>query len=170
MIDSIINKFFKNTIYIEFSDELISVKHVETGNCIEDKPLLAIKKSQKGKNLVYAVGAEVEQLQNDSTISIHNGFSHPRVCINDFEIAQATLRYFIRKALNNKNIMIRPIIIMHPKKNLQGGLSQIEDRALKELAEAAGARQCYVWVGHQLKDVEMISLNFLPQENQTNME
>nr|WP_321402393.1 rod shape-determining protein [uncultured Desulfobacter sp.] len=169
MIDSIINRFFKNTIYIEFSDELISVKHVETGNRIEDKPLLALKKNQKGKNLVYAVGSEVEQLQNDSTISIHNGFFHPRVCINDFEIAEATLKYFIRKALN-KNIMIRPIIIMHPKKNLLGGLSQIENRAIKELAEAAGARECYVWVGRQLKDVEMISLNFLRQENQDNME
>ena len=120
MIDSIINKFFKNTIYIEFSDELISVKHVETGNLIEDKPLLALKKSQKGKKIVYAVGSEVEQLQNDSTISIHNGFSHPRVCINDFEIAQATLMYFIRKVLNKK-IMVRPIIIMHPQKDFQGG-------------------------------------------------
>ena len=169
MIDSIIHKFFKNTIYIEFSDELISVKHVETGNLIEDKPLLALKKSQKGKKIVYAVGSEVEQLQNDSTISIHNGFSHPRVCINDFEIAQATLMYFIRKVLNKK-IMVRPIIIMHPQKDFQGGLSQIEERAIKELAEAAGARQCHVWVGRQLKDVEMISLNFLRQENQTNME
>ncbi|NDY72834.1 hypothetical protein DO021_15135 [Desulfobacter hydrogenophilus] len=169
MIDSIINKFFKKTIYIKFSDEWISVKHVETGNTIEDKPLLAIKQNQKGENIVYAIGSEVEQLPNDTTISIHNGFSHPRVCINDFEIAQTTLMHFIRKAVNKK-LMIRPIIIMHPKKDLQGGLSQIEGKAIKELATVVGAQKCYVWVGRELKDVEMISLNFPPQDGPINIE
>ncbi|MCP4346496.1 MAG: rod shape-determining protein [Desulfobacterales bacterium] len=169
MIDLIINRLFKNTIYVEFSDEWISVKHVETGNTIEDKPLLAVKQNKKGKNIVFAIGAEVEQLQNDTTISIHNGFSHPRVCINDFEIAQATLMHFIRKALNKK-ILIRPIMIMHPKGNLKGGLSQIEDRAIKELATASGAQKCYVWVGRRLKEIEMISLNFPTQDDQSILE
>ncbi|MBI9092949.1 MAG: rod shape-determining protein [Desulfobacterium sp.] len=164
MIDSIINKLFRNTVYVEFSDEWISVKHVETGNTIEDKPLLAVKQNKKGKKIVHAVGAEVDLLQNDTTISVHNGFSHPRVCISDFEIAQATLMHFVRKALNKK-ILIRPIMVMHPKRDLQGGLSQIEDRAIKELAEAAGARKCYVWVGRRLKDVEIISLKFLTQND-----
>ncbi len=163
MIDLIINKLFKNTVYVEFSDKWISVKHVETGKTFEDKPLLAVKQNKKGKNIVFAVGAEVEQLKNDTTISIHNGFFHPRVCINDFEIAQATLMHFIRKALNKK-ILFKPIIIMHPKGDLKEGLSQIEDRAIKELATAAGAQKCYVWVGRRLKDVEMISLNF-PTQN-----
>jgi len=165
MIDSIIDKLSKNTLYVEFSDEWVSIKHVETGNTIEDKPLLAVKQNRKGKNIVHAVGAKVELLQNDATISIHNGFSHPRVCINDFEIAQATLMHFVRKALN-KTILIRPIMIMHPKRDLQGGLSRIEERAIKELAEAAGARKCYVWVGRRLKDIEMISLTFPTQDYQ----
>jgi len=163
MIVSIINKLFRNTLYVEFSDEWISIKHVETGNTIEDKPLLAIKQNKKGKNIVQAIGGEVELLQNDTTVSIHNGFSHPRVCINDFEIAHVTLMHFVRKALNKK-IFIRPIMIMHPKRDFQGGLSQIEDRAIRELAEASGAQKCYVWVGRRLKDLEMISLNFPTQD------
>jgi len=167
MIGPIIHKLFKSTVYVEFSGEWISVKHVETGNIIEDKPILAVKQNKKGKNIVHAVGSEVEQLQNDKTISIHNGFSHPRVCINDFEIAQATLMHFVRKVLNKK-ILIRPIMIMHPKGDLRGGLSQIENRAMKELATAAGAQKCYVWIGRPLRDIEMTSLNFPTQEDQTN--
>ncbi len=164
MIDSLINKLFKNTVYVEFSAEWISLKHVETGKTIEDKPLLAVKKNRKGKNVVVAVGSEVEQMKTDSEVVVHNGFSHPRVCINDFEIAQATLMYFLRKLLNKK-VIIRPIMIIHPKGKLEGGLSQIEDRALKELASAVGAQKSYIWIGQKLKDVELISLNFPDQED-----
>ena len=159
MIDLIINRLFKNTIYVQFSAEWISVKHVETGKTIEDKPLLALKKNRKGRNVVLAVGSEVEQIKADPGVVILNGFSHPRVCISDFEIAQATLMHFVRKALN-KTVFIRPTMIVHPKGNLEGGLSTIEDRALKELASAAGARKSYIWIGQKLEDAELISLIF----------
>lgn len=162
MINFIIDKLFKNTIYVEFSAEWITVKHVETGKIIEDKPLLAIKKDDKGKNIILAIGSKVEQIKTDTGVVIHNGFSHPRVCINDFEIARATLMHFVRKVLNKK-ILVRPIMIMHPNGNLDGGLSQIEDRALKELASSIGAQKSYVWTGRNLKDVELVALNFPDQ-------
>ena len=59
---------------------------------------------------------------------------------------------------------------MHPQKDFQGGLSQIKNRVIKELATAAGAQKCYVWVGRTLKEIEMISLDLLSQDEQTNIE
>lgn len=159
MIDSVINKFFKNTVYIRFSAHKICVKHVETGHVVEDTPLLALKPDPKGNSVIVAVGEQARAAAaEDSTVGVYNGFSHPRVCISDIEIAQAVLRYFIREVVG-KRLMIRPIIIMHPTDELEGGLSEIERHAIRELAVAAGARKVFVWVGQTLKDVELISLN-----------
>ena len=63
----------------------------------------------------------------------------------------------------SKRLMIRPIIIMHPTDELEGGLSDIEKHAVRQLAAAAGAREVFVWTGRPLKDIELISLNF-PEE------
>jgi len=39
---------------------------------------------------------------------------------------------------------------------IEGGLSQVEERVLRELAAGAGARKVFVWVGHELSDQEVI--------------
>jgi len=38
---------------------------------------------------------------------------------------------------------------------IEGGLSEVEERALREVAMAAGASKVVVWVGHELSDAEV---------------
>lgn len=39
----------------------------------------------------------------------------------------------------------------------EGGLSQVEERVLHELAAGAGARKVVVWVGAELSDGEVLA-------------
>jgi rod shape-determining protein MreB len=38
---------------------------------------------------------------------------------------------------------------------IDGGLSQVEDRVLKDLALSLGAQKVVVWIGHELSDNEV---------------
>ena len=59
--------------------------------------------------------------------------------IADFEITEAMLRHFIRKA-HNRRTLIRPRIIIC----VPSGITQVEKRAVKESAESAGAREVFL--------------------------
>jgi len=57
--------------------------------------------------------------------------------IADFDIAEAMLRYFIRKAHAGRRLA-RPRIII----GVPSGITEVERKAVKEAAESAGARRC----------------------------
>jgi len=59
--------------------------------------------------------------------------------IADFEVTQAMLRHFIRKA-HNRRTLIRPRIIIC----VPSGITPVEKRAVVESAESAGAREVYL--------------------------
>ncbi len=163
IIDWLIGRFFKNTIYVKIKADLLSVTLVEENHTFEDKPLLAVRIGSKGKGTIIAAGSEAEMIDPaiDDSVKIHNGFDHPRSCIRDFEIASATLRYFIRRVINRK-AFVRPIIIMHPLEKIEGGLTEIEHRALRDLAELVGARDSFVWTGRVL-DIQEIAESRFPE-------
>ncbi|HQN18663.1 MAG TPA: rod shape-determining protein [Syntrophobacteraceae bacterium] len=161
MLKWIWDRFFKNTLYVRIRSDLLSVTLVEQNRTIEDKPLVALAPGPKGKRNIVAVGSEAQIASSTAggSVTIHNGFDHPRSCVQDFEIAKATLQYFIRPVGNRKNL-VRPIIVVHPLEKVEGGLTQIEYRALRELAESVGVRKVYVWTGRVLDFQELISLQF----------
>jgi rod shape-determining protein MreB len=137
------------------------VNLVEKNRTIEDKPLVALTSGRKGKRIIVAVGSEAEiaQSKGGNSVTIHNGFDHPRSCVRDFEIAQSTLQYFITRVVDRK-AFLRPIIILHPLERIEGGLTQIEYRGLRDLAVSAGAREAYIWTGRVLDLQELIKLDF----------
>lgn len=59
--------------------------------------------------------------------------------IADFEVTEAMLRYFIRKAHNRKWV-VRPRIII----SVPSGITEVEKRAVKDSATHAGAREVYL--------------------------
>lgn len=159
MLKSILNRYFKNTLYIRISSDQVSVTFIERNLVYEDNPLVALKQGQKGQRVIAAVGANAQKLGADGCVSIHNPFDHPRSCLRDFDIATEVLRYFIHKVIG-KGVLIRPIIVIHPLGKIEGGLTQVEWNALRELAISAGAREVYVWTGSILSHQEVASLQF----------
>jgi len=165
IIDYIFNKWFKNTVYIRFKSDWMSARLVEKNRIYEDKPILAlIKDNKKYKILSVGTDAELEYAKDKTDLTLCNGFQHPRSCIKDFEVAEATIRHFLCKLFIAHRVLFRPIIVLHPLEKAEGGLTQVEARALKELGESAGALEAYIWVGRELTDDELVNLEFPEKE------
>jgi rod shape-determining protein MreB and related proteins len=62
--------------------------------------------------------------------------------------------------LKHRVIAISPIIVLHPKVDPEGDFTQIELRALLELAIGAGATKVILWHGRDLTDSELLELKF----------
>ena len=152
---------FKNTLYIKFSSKNISIRYVEKQTTIEEEPIIAIRNEIKSKKII-AVGIDSKraQFKDPVNVTIHNAFKHPRTFLSNFEIAEATLRYFVYKIVQ-RNFLVKPIIIFHPTENIEGGVTQIERRGLRELGISVGARETYVWTGRLLTDGELTDKHFL---------
>lgn len=83
-------------------------------------------------------------------------FTTKRLLIGEFTIAEKYLKRAIKKIDEGKWFSASPVVIIHPMEMIEGGLSQIEERAMVELAAGAGARKVMVWVGHELSDQEVV--------------
>lgn len=165
MIVKFIKKIFQNTIYIKFSSEKIHIRYVEKKETIDDEPVIAVKRDEKGDKVV-AVGREArdEKNKDPAEIKLYNAFKHPRAFVGNFEIAEATLRYFIHK-LVPRRAFVAPLVIFHPTENIEGGVTQIERRGLVELGNSVGGRGIYVWTGRTLTDRELLDETFLKTED-----
>ena len=129
----------------------ISVKDIASGSFYEDEPLVAI--SQDIPPLVEAIGASA---RNASSFTV-NPFSHPRVFVEDFLVAEKVLAYAFMIVSGKKPFRVSPIVVAHVIEKLDGGLTQIEYRVLHELFENVGARKTYFWDEHELTDDELRS-------------
>lgn len=95
--------------------------------------------------------------QNETIEIALEPFTTNRLLVGEFTTAEKILRAAIKKVHKEKWFLISPVVIIHPMEMIDGGLSQIEERAFMELAAGAGARKVVVWVGHELSDQEVIN-------------
>lgn len=82
------------------------------------------------------------------------GFSHPRMLVGDFSAAQACLKSLLAEA-RGAGLILSTAVVIHPLENIEGGLSQVEERLFHELALGAGASKVVVWTGDPLSDAEV---------------
>jgi len=87
-------------------------------------------------------------------------FSHPRMLIGDYEVAERLMTLAIKEAYPTVVFPPTPRLVMHPKEVLEGGFTEIEVRVLKEMALAAGARAVGVWQGADLSADEVAMFKF----------
>jgi rod shape-determining protein MreB len=87
-------------------------------------------------------------------------FSHPRSILGQFVVGEQTLAKAVAKAYPGKLLKPRPALIVQPMELLEGGLTQIEERALLEMALGAGASQVRIWQGPDLSPEQIASFSF----------
>ncbi|MBV8735163.1 MAG: rod shape-determining protein [Solirubrobacterales bacterium] len=87
---------------------------------------------------VHAVGADAERMigRTPATISATRPLRHG--VIEDFEVTEEMLRYFIRKVLDRRRAYPR-LIVCAPS-----GVTEVERRAVEEASLAAGARRVHL--------------------------
>jgi len=69
---------------------------------------------------------------------VYTAFAHPRVLIDHFDETQKVLALCLRKAGWRKHMALATFII-HIRDEWQGGISDLEQRALVEVAKQLGA-------------------------------
>ena len=128
--------WFSNDLAIDLgtANTLVYVKG--KGIVINEPSVVAIEKKS---GQVLAVGGEAKKMLGRTPGNIVAVRPMKDGVIADFEIAEKMLKHFITRA-HNRNTFVRPrIIICVPSK-----ITQVEQRAVKDSAELAGAREVYL--------------------------
>lgn len=94
---------------------------------------------------------------NEITVSAEKPFTTSRLLVGQFIVAEALLKEAIKKAYLTNWISPSPIVLIQPITMIDDGLSEVEERVLRELASSSGARKVVVWVGKVLSNEEVIA-------------
>ncbi|MBR5998335.1 MAG: rod shape-determining protein [Deltaproteobacteria bacterium] len=109
------------------------------GITVNEPSVVAVSKEGYEQKKALAVGIEAKKMLGRTPGSIVAIRPMKDGVIADFDITEKLLKYFIQKAHNRKTMLRPRIIICVPS-----GVTQVERRAVKEAAEAAGAREVYL--------------------------
>lgn len=110
------------------------------GVVLTEPSVVAVRKDDRGANRVVAVGKDAKLMLGKTPGNIVAIRPMKDGVIADFDVAEAMLRYFIRKVHNRGSRLVRPRIIVC----IPSGVTQVERRAVKESAESAGAAEVYL--------------------------
>ncbi len=109
------------------------------GIICSEPSVVAVGEGPNGTRRVLAVGTEAKEMVGRTPGSIKAIRPIKDGVIADFEVTEAMLRYFIRRA-HNRTRLVRPrIVICVPP-----CITSVEKRAVRESAISAGAREVYL--------------------------
>ncbi|MDO8461845.1 MAG: rod shape-determining protein [Deltaproteobacteria bacterium] len=139
MIFDFLIGLFSNDLAIDLgtANTLVFVKG--KGIVCSEPSVVAVQRDARGIKKVLAVGKEAKEMLGRTPGGIEAIRPMKDGVIADFEVTEAMLRYFIRKAHNRKTLIRPRIIICVPF-----GITEVEKRAVRESSESAGAREVYL--------------------------
>lgn len=139
LFDSIMG-MFSNDLAVDLGTANTLV-YVKGKGIVGNEPsVVAVQEEIRGPKKILAVGKEAKDMVGRTPGSIMAIRPLKDGVIADFDVAQKMLEYFIRKTHNNRKSFVRPRIIV----SVPIGITEVEKRAVKESAEAAGAREVYL--------------------------
>ncbi len=104
-----------------------------------NEPSVVAILDQKGKKQVLAVGQEAKQMLGRTPGNIEAIRPLRDGVIADFEVAEEMIKHFINKVHNRRSFAHPQIIVCVPS-----GSTAVEQRAIQESAESAGARRVFL--------------------------
>ncbi len=137
---SILN-FIKERLFCDLAIDLGTANtliYLKGKGIIVQEPSIVVINKLTGK--VEAVGARAKEMLGKTPHNIVAIKPMRDGVIADFEIAEKMLDYFIKKAMNNRSFILRPRIII----GIPTGVTQVERRAVKDVALRARASEVYL--------------------------
>ena len=113
--------------------------YVKGEGVVLNEPSVVATVEDQGKNHVLAVGNEAKQMLGRTPGKIKAIRPMKDGVIADFEIAEQMIKSFIKKVHKGRTLSNPQIVICVPS-----GATNVERRAIKESADAAGARKVYL--------------------------
>jgi rod shape-determining protein MreB len=101
--------------------------------------VVAVQRTGNGTKKVLAVGKQAKEMLGRTPGNIAAVRPMKDGVIADFEVAEAMLRYFIQR-VHNRQTLVKPRIII----GVPSGITEVEKRAVRDSALAAGAREVYL--------------------------
>ncbi|MBM7854531.1 rod shape-determining protein MreB [Desulfohalotomaculum tongense] len=95
---------------------------------------------QSETNQVLAVGEEAKQMIGRTPGNIVAIRPMRDGVIADFDTTQNMIKYFINKALKSRAFLVKPRVVV----SVPSGVTAVEERAVREAALQAGAREAYL--------------------------
>jgi rod shape-determining protein MreB len=110
------------------------------GIVVSEPSVVAVLKDGRGPDKVKAVGEEAKEMLGRTPGNIVAVRPMKDGVIADFDVTAEMLRYFIRRVHNRSSSLVRPRIVVA----VPSGITSVEQRAVREAAESAGARQVFL--------------------------
>ena len=138
IIDKLFNIFAKDmAIDLGTANTLVYVKGE---GVVLNEPSVVAKIEENGKTKVLAVGNEAKQMLGRTPGKIEAIRPMKDGVIADFEVAEQMIKHFIQKANKGRRTMSNPQIVIC----VPSGATNVERRAIRESADAAGARRVFL--------------------------
>jgi rod shape-determining protein MreB len=128
--------FFSNDIAIDLGTSNTLVFTAGQGVVLSEPSIVAINKLT---NKIEAVGAEAKEMLGRTPGHIVAVRPLKDGVIADFDVTEKMISYFIRRA-NNRRVWVRPRIVI----GVPSGITQVEERAVKDTAYRAKATEVYL--------------------------
>jgi rod shape-determining protein MreB len=130
---------FSNDLAIDLGTAT-TLTFVKGKGIVSNEPsVVAVARGINGVKKVLAVGKEAKEMLGRTPANIVAVRPMKDGVIADFEVTEAMLRYFITRA-HNRRTLVRPRIIIC----VPSGITEVEKRAVRDSALAAGAREVYL--------------------------
>ncbi|MCJ7579102.1 MAG: rod shape-determining protein [Candidatus Aminicenantes bacterium] len=134
-------RWLKDRFYCDLAIDLGTANtlvYLKGKGIIVQEPSIVVVNNKTGK--VEAVGTRAKEMMGKTPISIITIKPMRDGVIADFEVAEKMLDYFIKKATNNRTFFLRPRIVI----GIPTGITQVERRAVKDVALRAKASEVYL--------------------------
>ncbi len=128
---------FSNDIAIDLGTSNTLVFTRGRGVVLNEPSIVAINKLT---NKVEAVGREAKEMLGRTPGHIVAVRPLKDGVIADFDVTEQMISYFIRRANNNRRVWVRPRIVI----GVPSGITQVEERAVKDTAYRAKATEVYL--------------------------
>ena len=138
VIEKLFNIFAKDmAIDLGTANTLVYVKGE---GVVLNEPSVVAKIEENGNTKVLAVGNEAKQMLGRTPGKIEAIRPMKDGVIADFEVAEQMIKHFIQKAHKGRRTMSNPQIVIC----VPSGATNVERRAIRESADAAGARRVFL--------------------------
>jgi molecular chaperone DnaK (HSP70) len=130
---------FSNDLAIDLGTAT-TLTFVRGKGIVSNEPsVVAVQRTGNGTKKVLAVGKQAKEMLGRTPGNIAAVRPMKDGVIADFEVAEAMLRYFITR-VHNRQTLVKPRIII----GVPSGITEVEKRAVRDSALAAGAREVYL--------------------------